>query len=116
MSSAKGIKPKPLSAPELKKLMVEYLQKAPDTDNPESWHALFHHLERGIQTDDVIYGIKADWKRFKVLPFKEYFWQWNYRIETQNADEKSLTLVVAVDTANREFEVITRWTDEEENA
>jgi len=79
--------------------MLDALENAPGTSNPETFHARFGHLERGLQIDDVIYGIETEWKACRPL-----------RFSTENADGDRLTLIVAVDTANRTFEVITRWT------
>ena len=91
--------------------MVDALENAPGTTNPETFHARFDHLERGIQIDDVIHGIETEWESCRPLRFNRNFWQWNYEIRTETADEEPLTLIVAVDTANRTFEVITRWTE-----
>ena len=57
--SSTGFIPKPLSAAELKKLVLEALEKAPDEHNPETFHALFDHLERGLSTDDVIHALEG---------------------------------------------------------
>jgi hypothetical protein len=100
-----------LSCEALKKLMLEALENAPGTSNPETFHARFDHLERGLQIDDVIYGIETEWKRCQPLRFNRKFWQWNYEISTESTDGERLTLIVAVDTVARTFEVITRWTE-----
>lgn len=92
--------------------MVDALQNAPAGGSTETFHARFHHLERGIQIDDVVFGIETTWTSCRPLRFNKKFWQWNYEIRTETADEEPLTLIVAVDTANRVFEVITRWTED----
>lgn len=114
--SSEGSIPKALTADELKRLVFEAISKHADTDNPETSHALLHHLERGIQTDDVLFALKGPWKKFKPLPFNRKFWQWKYKIWANNLDDEELTIVIAVDTVNREFEVITRWANEDEDS
>jgi len=109
-----GSVPNPLSAEELRQLLLEAISRHADTDNPETFHALFHHLERGIQTDDVLYALRNRWNRFKPLPFNRRFWQWKYKIWANTLDGSELTIIIAVDTANREFEVITRWSSEDD--
>lgn len=108
--SSSGRIPPPLNCDQLKRLMVNALESVPGRANPETFHARFDHLERGIQINDVIYGIQTEWKACRPLRFNRKFWQWNYEICTENADEQPLTLIVAVDTVTRTFEVITRWT------
>jgi len=110
--STSGRVPSPLTPSELKALLTGALDNAPGESNPETFHARFDHLERGLQLDDVVYGIKADWKACRPLRFDERYWQWKYMISTQNADEEPLTIIVAVDTIGRCFEVITRWTED----
>jgi len=114
--SSDGIIPNALAADELRQLVLEAISKQSDTHNPETFHALFHHLERGIQTDDVLFALKGKWNRFRTLPFNRKFWQWKYKIWANNLDDEELTIVIAVDTANREFEVITRWATEDEDS
>ncbi len=72
---------------QLKQLMVDALEYAPGRLNPETFHARFDHLERGIQFDDVVYGIETEWKSCRALRFNKSFWQWNYEIRTENATE-----------------------------
>jgi hypothetical protein len=59
MAREEGFIPQPLSADKLKKLVQEALEKAPDDHNPETFHALFDHLERGLTTDDVIHALEG---------------------------------------------------------
>jgi hypothetical protein len=110
--SGSGTIPNPLRCPELKKLLMYALEDAPETRNPETFHARFDHLERGLQMDDVVFGIETEWKACRPLGFNKRHWQWKYEISTESADEVPLTIIVAVDTANRSFEVITRWTED----
>jgi hypothetical protein len=76
----------------------------------ETFHALYGHLERGISTDDVIYGLKRDWTYERTPEFDTWFHQWKYRIRTETIDGDELTIIIAVNTVERKFEVVTRWT------
>lgn len=102
-------RPPSLSEAELRKLLLEALEHAPDQQNLETYHARFDHHERGISIDDVIFGLEKDWTYERPPEFNETEWQWKYRILTETVDGEALTIIVAVDTANRSFEVITRW-------
>ncbi|MES2390828.1 MAG: DUF4258 domain-containing protein [Acidobacteriota bacterium] len=89
--------------------MTEALEEAPGWKSQETFHARFHHLERGISMDDVLHALHGSWKFERPPEFNEKQWQWKYRIGAQTIEEEPLTVLVAVDTANRTFEVITRW-------
>lgn len=102
-------RPPSLSESELRKLLLEALERAPGQQNLETYHARFHHLERGLSIDDVIFGIEHAWTYDRPPEFNETEWQWKYRILTETVDGDALTIIIAVDTANRSFEVITRW-------
>lgn len=88
--SGRGVIPQPLTAGELRKLVLEAISQHSDIDNPETFHALYHHLERGIQTDDVLFALKNQWNRFKVLPFNRKFWQWKYKIWANDLDRRGI--------------------------
>lgn len=109
MSNEGGFKPPSLSEIELKSLLLEALEDAPGWRSQETFHARFHHLERGISIDDVIHGIKRDWSFERPPEFNDMEWQWKYRISTETVDEDSLTLIIAVNTVDRTFEVVTKW-------
>src|SRR5690242_108493 len=104
-----GTIPDPLSENELKKHVLEAINHAPDAENPETFHALFDHLDRGLQTDDVIYGLERDWHFERKPKFNPDEWQWKYFIATESVDGDEITIIIAVDSLRREFEVITRW-------
>ena len=106
--TSQGKRPPALSKEELKKLILGALNSSPDS-NPETFHARFHHLERGLQVDDVIHGLQREWEFGAAPSFNEDHWQWHYEVATQSVDGDSITIIVAVDTFNRSFEVITRW-------
>lgn len=106
--TTQGKRPNPLSMEELRKLILEALSNAPE-NNPETFHAQFGHLERGLQIDDVIHGLEREWEFGGPPHFNEYHWQWKYEIATVSVDDEAITIIIAVDTVNRSFEVITRW-------
>ena len=107
--STTGYIPPNLSEDQLKALVLEALSGEPRPGQLETFHARFHHLERGISVDDVIYGMTQQWKYERPPEFNEDEWQWNYRIQTETIDGDTLTIIIAVDTLDRSFEVITRW-------
>ncbi len=109
MSKGQEFQPPSLSEAELRSLLIQALEDAPGWKSQETFHARFHHLERGIDINDVIHAIQGSWKFERPPIFNEKEWQWKYRIAAQSLDEESLTIIVAVDTANRTFEVVTRW-------
>jgi hypothetical protein len=109
--SSTGFIPEPLSAAELKKLVLEALERAPDEHNPETFHALFDHLERGLSTDDVIHALEGEWTIARQK-FNRGEWQHKYEIDGLSIDSEPITIIIAVDTLRREFTVVTRWRDE----
>jgi hypothetical protein len=68
MVQEKGTKPPSLTEEQLKKLLLEAIDNADDADNPETFHALFDHPERGLDTNDTIHGLERNWK-FERPPF-----------------------------------------------
>jgi hypothetical protein len=104
-----GIQPPSFSRDQLRKLLLEAIDNAEDADNPETFHALFDHPERGLDTNDTIHGLQREWKFERPPSFNRDFWQWKYFIDSESVGGDAITIVVAVDTARREFEVITRW-------
>ena len=79
MTSSEFI-PKPLSAKELRELVLDALQKPLDDRSPETFHALFDHLERGLSTDDVIHALEGQWTIARSS-FNRSEWQYKYEIE-----------------------------------
>ena len=107
--SAGGYIPSHLSEADLRKLLLEALNDAPDWKSPETFHARFDHLERGISIDDVIFGIERAWTFERAPEFSQEAWQWKYYLATETIEGDTLTILVAVDTGNRTFDVVTRW-------
>lgn len=107
--STKGYRPPYLSESDLKALVLEALAGAPSQERLETYHARFDHLERGLSIDDVIHGLERAWTYERTPEFNEAEWQWKYRILTQTIDGDRLLILIAVDTANRSFEVVTKW-------
>ncbi len=107
--STVGYCPPYLSEGELKALVLEALANAPGPERLETYHARFDHLERELSIDDVIYGLERAWTYERPPEFNQAEWQWKYRIATETIDGDPLIIVIAVDTANRSFEVVTRW-------
>jgi len=109
--TSEGFTPNPLREEELRKLVLEALEKAPDDHNPETYHALFDHLERGLSTDDVIHALEGNWTIDRYA-FNKNEWQYKYEINGNSIDGEPISIIIAVDTRQREFTVITRWRDE----
>jgi hypothetical protein len=104
--------PDPLGRQELRKLVLDALENTPSDETPETFHALFDHLERGLSTDDVIHALESDWELGRKPKFNYDEWQWKYEIHGESVDGQQITIVIAVDTIRREFTVITRWRDD----
>lgn len=107
--STMGYRPPYLSEADLKALVMEAMAGAPGPGSLETYHARFDHLERGISLDDVIYGMERSWTYERPPEFNEAEWQWKYRISTETIDGDDLTIIIAVDTITRSFEVLTKW-------
>lgn len=106
--STEGYIPPCLREEELKSLVSEALEDGPSGAN-ETFHARFGHLERGLSQDDVIHGLEKPWKFDRPPVFNPKEWQWKYFLATESIDGDDLLIIIAVDTLNRSFEVITRW-------
>ena len=103
--SSEGHVPHPLSLSELRTLVLDAIQNTP---NPETYHALYDHPERGITSDDVIHALEGEWTIAR-RSFNRDEWQWKYEIAGFTIDEDPITIIIAVDTADRHFTVVTRW-------
>lgn len=106
--STKGYIPPCLTEEELKSLVSGALEDWPG-EASETFHARFGHLERGLSQDDVIHGLESSWSFDRPPVFNHKEWQWKYYLATESIDGDDLLIIIAVDTLNRSFEVITRW-------
>ncbi|MGA8300928.1 MAG: hypothetical protein WB817_15710 [Terriglobales bacterium] len=104
-----GTKPPSLTEQELRKLILEAIDDAADPSSVETFHALYGHPDRGLDTNDVIHGLEYAWKFDRAPFFNTDFWQWKYYLDTQSVGGDPILIIIAVDTLNREFEVVTRW-------
>lgn len=107
--STSGYIPPELTVDQLRALVRNALDNAPGWGNIETFHARFHHLERGISSDDVIHGLEREWVFEREPEFNKDEWQWKYRIATETIDGDPIAIVIAVDTTNNTFDVLTRW-------
>ena len=106
--STEGYIPPYLSEEDLRLLVLDALENGPEGSN-DTFHARFGHLERNLSQDDVIYGLERLWNFDKPPVFNKDEWQWKYCIATESIDGDPLVIIIAVDTSNRSFEVVTRW-------
>lgn len=110
MSSPEGKQPKLLRINELRQLLSEAIDGGLYCGYEETIHARFDNVERKIDLNDVLFGLKrTDWQLKQPPEFSKDFWQWKYTIITQDVEGDPIVIVVAVDTKGRSFEVITRW-------
>jgi hypothetical protein len=111
--TSQGKKPKPLSLREIRKVILEALgQEGSYREAPLSLHARFDHLERKIDFNDVIFGLKQEWRSCKADGFDNDNWQWKYKIKTEDIEGRNFTIVLRLDPINKSFVVITRWPDD----
>ena len=109
MVQEQGRIPPSLTVAELRKLVLEAIDENTDSGNPETFHALYGHPERGLSSNDVMHGLERMWTFERSPVFNEDFWQWKYYLDTESVGGDPITIIIAVDTLRREFEVITRW-------
>jgi hypothetical protein len=109
MSIPEAKQPKPLRVNELRQLLHEAID-AGLYCGYETIHARFDNVERKIDLNDVLHGLKrTDWTLKHTPEFNTEFWQWKYTVTTKDIEGEPVGIVVAVDTKGRSFEVITRW-------
>jgi len=49
-----------------------------------SFHARFDHLDRKIDFNDVLFGLKRQWASCEADEFDTHNWQWKYKIRTKD--------------------------------
>jgi hypothetical protein len=104
-----GIVPNPLTEQELRKLILDAINATTYAETLETYHALYGHMDRDIETGDVIHGLQSAWQFERQPQFNRDHWQWKYFIAADNVDGKPITILIAVDSWRREFTVVTRW-------
>lgn len=103
-------RPKPLHIDELRRIILEAIDSGMYSGYQETMHARFDNVDRGIDLNDVLFGLRSpNWSLKKKPEFSDEFWQWKYTVLTTNVEGESIGIVVAVDPKNRSFEVLTRW-------
>ena len=110
MTSA-GNKPKPLKTADVRKVINEALGKGSYIETL-SLHARFDHLERKIDLNDVLFGLKSEWDYCEADEFDVHNWQWKYKIKTKDINERAFTIVLRLDPKNKSFHVVTRYPDD----
>lgn len=68
-----------------------------------------------MTTDDTIHAIEGSWTYGRKPEWNKDEWQWKYRLNGKSVDSDDITVIVAVDTANRLFDIVTRWRDDDDN-
>lgn len=106
--SITGYIPPYLAEGDLRTLVIDALGSSPER-SIETFHARFHHPERGLTADDVVHGLEGPWIYERPPTFNKDEWQWKYRIATESIDGDDIVIIIAVDTLNRSFDVVTRW-------
>lgn len=107
--STEGYIPPCLSEEELRSLVDDSLENGPESGARPTFHALFDRLDRNLSLDDVIHGLDRPWNFDRRPVFNKEEWQWKYYIATESIDGDEILIIIAVDTLNRSFEVVTRW-------
>lgn len=109
MVQERGVTPKALTDEELRKLVLEAINAVTYAEALESYHALYGHMDRGIDTADVIHGLETSWQFERPPQFNSEQWQWKYYIAAETVDGTPITIIIGVDSWRREFKVVTRW-------
>jgi hypothetical protein len=108
--TSSGKKPDPLKPEQVREVVLAALSdEGSYTEQPLSLHARFDHLDRKIDLNDVIFGLKAKWSACKVERFDEENWQWVYEIKTEDIEGREFFIVLRLDSRNKRFHVITRY-------
>ena len=106
--TSSGKRPSPLSPAQVRKIVLEAIESE---SYKETTHASLDHPERLISINDVLHGLEQSWTACNPEEFSDWHWQWKYRIATTDLDDEALVVIVAIDTRNKSFEVITRFHD-----
>jgi hypothetical protein len=105
-------KPNPLKQKAVRRVVAEALSNHGYYIESFSFHARFDHPERHLSIDDVLFGLRKQWRGFKVSKFNDDEWQWQYLIKTHDVDRKPIIVMIGLDPKNARFTVITAFYDE----
>jgi hypothetical protein len=105
-------KPKPLDDKGVRKVISAALSNEGYYIEWFSLHTRFDHPERHLSIDDIINGLKINWRGCKVDEFNDDEWQWKYLVKTSDIEGFPLVIVVALDTKNNRFTVVTSFYDD----
>ena len=111
MTSHGGTRPKPLTEKGIRKLIETALQRGTYIEE-FSLHVRFDHPERHLSIDDLLHGLRQKWRGCKTDDFDPDEWQWKYRVKTYDIEGFELIVVVALDTKNIRFTIVTAFYDE----
>ena len=70
----------------------------------ETNHAKFDHLERHLDINDVLHGLKKNWTSSHTDQFDKDEWQWRYAIKTEDVEGHPLTIIISVDSLKPQFQ------------
>jgi hypothetical protein len=110
--TSQGKKPKSLEEAGVRKVVLAALSNAGYYIESFSLHTRFDHPERHLSIDDIINGLKINWRGCKVDEFNDDEWQWKYLVKTNDIEGFPLVIVVALDTNNNRFTVVTSFYDD----
>jgi len=111
--TSSGQRPKPLKPFQVREVILAALgDEGSYREQPLSFHARFDHHDRKIDFNDVLFGLKEEWRACEAEGFDEDNWQWKYRIRTRDIEEREFTIILRLDPAAKKFTVITRWPDD----
>jgi hypothetical protein len=112
MTTNGGHQPKALNEKGVRKVVSEALSNDGYYIESFSFHARFDHPERHLSIDDVLFGLRKQWRGCKVDRFNDDEWQWSYLIKTHDIEGLELIVSIGLDPKNVRFTVITAFYDE----
>jgi hypothetical protein len=110
--TSQGKKPKSLEQGAVRKVVLTALSNDGYYVESFSLHSRFDHPERHLSIDDILNGLKIEWRGCKVDEFNDEEWQWKYLIKTADIEGFPLVIVVALDPKNNRFTVVTSFYDD----
>jgi hypothetical protein len=110
--TSQGHKPKPLNAKGVRRVLDAALSNHGSYIESFSFHTRFDNPQRHISIDDVLGGLRKEWRGCKVDKFNDDEWQWQYRIKTEDADERRILVCIGLDPKNLSFTIVTVFDDD----